>query len=174
MRTLTKEQLRCLASPVRNEVFSAVLNLGEASVKDVAAALAKSPESLHYHFKSLTKAGLIEMLDVRPTERRPEAVYRTVDTQFELPNESDDPEIAELRLGAIEAGLRHSWRHFEKTARSPNGKNLVLKQSLKLKPEDSEVFWKMIEEAARFAREKSCPEGNSTGWTCLFWEEGKV
>jgi hypothetical protein len=48
---------------------------------------------------------------------------------------------------------------------------LVLKQSLKLKPEGSEAFWKMIEEAARFAREKSCPEGNSTGWTCLFWEE---
>ena len=139
-------------------------------MKDVAASLAKSPESLHYHVRALLKAGLIETLDLRPTERRPEAVYRTVDTQFELPSENDDPEIAELRLQAIEAGLRHAWRQFEKTARTPNGKNLVLKQSLKLKPEDSETFWKMIEEAARFAREKSCPEGNSTGWTCLFWE----
>lgn len=171
MRTLTKEQLRCLASPVRNEVFSTVLNLGEASVKEAAACMAKSPESLHYHFKALLKADLIETLDVRPTERRPEAIYRTVDNQFELPSENDDPEIAELRLKAIESGLRHSWRQFEKTASRPNGKNLVLSQNLKLKPQDSEAFWMMIEDAAKFAREKSCPEGSTTGWTCLFWEE---
>lgn len=174
MRILTKEQLKCLASPVRNEVFSAVLEQGEASVRQIAEILAKSPESLHYHFKSLLKAGLIEALDQRPTERRPETLYRTVDTEFALPSDYADNEIADLRLKAIESGLRHSWRQFEKTARRHGGRNLVLQQSLKLKPQDSDAFWAMIEEAAKFARERSCPEGHSTGWTCLFWEEPQV
>lgn len=170
MRTLTYDQLECLASPVRNEVFSTFLVLGPSSTAEAAREMERSPESLHYHVRHLVRVGLLSKAGSRQSGKKEEALYQTVDREFRLPEEADDPALTELRLRAIGAGLRRSFRQFEKSARSRDSKVMTLRQSVKLKPEDSEAFWEMIEKAATFARERSCEEGAQVGWTTLFWE----
>jgi hypothetical protein len=170
MRILTYDQLECLASPVRNEVFSTFLVLGPSSTADAAKEMDCSPERLHYHVRHLVKVGLLVKAGSRQSGKREEAIYQTVDSLFRLPDESDNSALTEMRLKAIGAGLRRSFRQFEKSARAKGPAVLTLRQTVKLKPEDSQAFWEMIEQAAAFARERSCDEGVQVGWTTLFWE----
>jgi len=55
--------LRCLASPVRQEIVDTLESLGgEASVALLAEALGKPADGLYYHLRQLTRAGVIEEL----------------------------------------------------------------------------------------------------------------
>ena len=68
------EQIRVLASPVRQEIVDTVEGLGgEASVAQLATHLGRPSDGLYYHLQILSRAGLLEELRGRGDGRR----YRT-------------------------------------------------------------------------------------------------
>ncbi len=72
---LTLEQAGCLTSAVRNEVFWAFSPRNPMSVADVARALGKSAQTVHYHANGLVKVGLLVAVDKRQSRSRTELLY---------------------------------------------------------------------------------------------------
>lgn len=161
---LTTEQLRCLASPVRNEVYSTLRSLGRASVREIAESLGRKPASIHYHVGALETAGLIREVDRRAGPRRPEAIFESALAGAQLPN-TDNPEISKLVRGAVLARLRQSMRQFERAAIEGRSPRAIVSASLRLKPEDVATFEAMLEAAAQFAIQARSPEGTPILWT---------
>src|SRR4051812_28092657 len=109
---LNADQLACLASPVRNEVFMQLRTIGKASVGDIAKVLGKSPEAVHYHVKALVAAGLAREAFRRPGVKKPEFVYEPVGKRLKLPNPSEGPEVAKLIRKSVAAGFRQTIRGY--------------------------------------------------------------
>ncbi|MEA2553403.1 MAG: Helix-turn-helix domain [Fimbriimonadaceae bacterium] len=173
--TLSAEQLKCLASPARNEVFTQLRILGKASIGDVAKALGKKPESVHYHMKGLVSAGLAKEAFRRPAPKKPESVYEPVGRKLRLPAQDSGSEIATLTRKAVAAGLRQTLRGYQKASQaaehSPKvrARMHVIKASLRLKAADAEAFFKLIEAASRFADEHRDDSGERLVWSSLVY-----
>lgn len=174
---LNAEQLACLASPIRNEAFSTLRKLGQASAREIAEEMGKSPEALHYHVRALLKAGLIEEKLRRPTSRKPEAVYETTAKTFRLPNLSHHPDLAPITRKAVAAGVRNALRGYEAAAlRAMEDEALrtylmVIRTTMQLSPQDAATFLDMIEAAVRFAREREVRHGVRLHWSSLVFPD---
>jgi DNA-binding transcriptional ArsR family regulator len=79
---LDQDQLECLASGPRHEVFGTLLRLGPASVREVAEALGQPADALYFHIRRLLEVGLIENLGKRAATTRREKVYRVVSARL--------------------------------------------------------------------------------------------
>ncbi|MBX3117544.1 MAG: helix-turn-helix transcriptional regulator [Fimbriimonadaceae bacterium] len=166
---LTAEQVRCLATPARNEVYQRLRAIQPASVADVAASLGRSVELVHYHARSLVKCGLIAEVEKRPSGRRPEAVYSAVHGPVQLPEPSPDTDdvVREMVVG----GLRLTARQYERasiaSASDPEIRNSmhVLRAIVRLNNDDFEEFTEMLERVGEFLKEKQSPEGKSITWS---------
>ncbi len=78
------QQVRALASPVRQSIVNALKRLGRASIRDIAGELGRVPATLYYHVKQLEQAKLVQEVEVRETARRPEVVYALVADRLRL------------------------------------------------------------------------------------------
>ncbi len=177
---LSADQLKCLASPVRSEVFAAIRMLGQCSAADVAEARGLSAESVHFHFKGLTKVNLIKPCGQRPTVRRPEGLYEATAPSFLLPDTTGDPALASIVRHTVSSGLRRAVRGYEKAASLAKDKTKVadgfhiIQTRLKLSSDDQREFLAMIEQAVQFAKERESSDGNPLNWTSLvFLEKAK-
>ena len=74
----TTAQLSALRSPLRHEILASMEQLGSCSVGELASHLGRPPQSLYYHVLRLAGAGLIRVKRLRPSARRPEAIYEPV------------------------------------------------------------------------------------------------
>jgi DNA-binding transcriptional ArsR family regulator len=72
---LSLEQAECLTSAVRSEVFWAFSPRNPMSVAEVARALGKSAQTLHYHANELVRVGLLVAVDKRQSRSRTELLY---------------------------------------------------------------------------------------------------
>ena len=175
---LTAEQLKCLASPVRNEVFAAIRVLGQASAADVAEARGLSPEAVHFHLRGLAKANLIKSCGQRPTARRPEALFETTALSYRLPDTTGDPDLALIVRHTVSSGFRRAVRGYERAAKLAVGKAEandgfhVIQARIRLNPDDQREFMALIERAVQFAKESESPDGMPLNWTSLVFPEG--
>lgn len=166
---LTADQLRALASPARNEVFSRLCSLEQASVGELARSLGRSPESVHYHVKGLLEVGLAREAFKRAGVKKPESVYEPVSRRLRLPRQ-DEPEIAELSRRAVAAGVRQMLRGFLEASEAAGADRRgfqVIRANLRLKPEDAEEFFRMLNAASEFAREREVADGVRMSWTSM-------
>jgi DNA-binding transcriptional ArsR family regulator len=69
------EQMKCLASAARAEIFWSLSASSPRSVAEVAEALGRSPGATAYHFAELLKVGLILAVGERKKRSRTEALY---------------------------------------------------------------------------------------------------
>lgn len=53
-------QVGALISPFRHHLMRTLSSIGPATVRELAEALGRSPESLYYHLRALERVGLIE------------------------------------------------------------------------------------------------------------------
>jgi DNA-binding transcriptional ArsR family regulator len=173
---LTPDQLRALASPVRNEVYVRLRARGRASAADLGRELAKSPESVHYHLRLLERSGLIREAFRRPTQRKPESVYEPTALRVRLPDPRRSPKVAELNRRAVLAGMRMVMRGYaaasERAEKEPARAGMIhaIRLNLRLGRRDAKEFFRRIEELARFADERRAPEGEGEGKiTRLHW-----
>ncbi|MEI8283043.1 MAG: helix-turn-helix domain-containing protein [Armatimonadota bacterium] len=175
---LTADQLKCLASPVRNDVFVAIRTLGQASAADIAKARGLSPETVHFHLKGLAKVNLIKPCGHRPTARRPEELFETTAPSYRLPDTTGDPDLASIVRNTVSSGIRRAIRGYEKAAKSPEGKAKatdgfqVIQARIRLSPDDQREFMALIEQAVQFAKERECSNGIPLNWTSLVFPEG--
>lgn len=164
-------QLACLASPARNEVFMQLRILGEGSAGDIARAIGKRPEAVHYHVKALVAAGLARVAFQRLSPKKPESVYEPIGKSLELPRADAGPEIAALARKAVRAGLAASARGYLKAAElaeadaEVRSRMHLLKVNVRLSPEDVKEFLRLIEEASKFASERRDEGGIRLVWS---------
>lgn len=69
------EQVECLTSRVRSDVFWAFTSHTPLSVGEVARGLAKSAQTIHYHVNELVEVGLLVAVDTRQSRSRTENLY---------------------------------------------------------------------------------------------------
>ncbi len=161
---LSVEQLKCLASPARNEVYIALRSLGRASAREIAERLGRKPASIHYHVEALLSVGLITEVERRAGARRPEAVFEPTLANARLP-ETSDPEISGLARRAVLARMRQSMREFERAAIERRSPRAIVSATFRLKPEDVAIFESMLEAAAQFASRARSDEGMPLLWS---------
>jgi DNA-binding Lrp family transcriptional regulator len=103
------EQLKCLASAVRQEIVDTVQSLGECSIADIATALGRPADGLYYHVRELLKAGLLLKHGTARNNRREEAIYTTParDGSLQLRYELGDP-VARKRIRRIVDSMLHT------------------------------------------------------------------
>lgn len=134
------EELRALASPVRQELVEAMGALQPCTVARLGEHLGRLPVSLYYHLRKLEDVGLVVEAGRRPTERGDEALYRLRNRCIRL-----DPDRGRLvnrtalqKIGA--SILRHAIRLNdtavgERLARSPlERRHSLLQRTLRLGP----------------------------------------
>lgn len=71
----TMEQVQCLASVARSEVFWSVSIIKPASIAEIAAALDRPANTTTYHVNELVKAGLLIAVGERMSKTRREKLY---------------------------------------------------------------------------------------------------
>lgn len=170
---LSAAQLKCLASPACNDVLQALRAMGQASAREIAGRLNRSPATVHYHMKCLIDCGLVREAFRRPTKRKPEAVFELVSTRLRLPRVAPDSEEGVLARQAVAAGLRQVMRGYEKAAASPTvGRPPhVLRAQIRLQPADLERFLEMLEAASRFANEHRVEDAPLMHWSSVVYPE---
>ena len=75
---LNREQIACLASPLKRDILEAMLRLRAASIPELTAYMGRSPKSLYYHVHQLCQVGLLVVREMRQAGKRSEAVYGLV------------------------------------------------------------------------------------------------
>src|SRR2546423_11730891 len=170
---LTGEQLACLASPRRNEVFTILRSLKQGSVKEIADRTRQSPESTHYHVRALEHVGLVREAFRRAGFRKPEIVFEPTASRLSLPDLRENPELAPLTRKTILAGLRQVMRGYEPAAiRAAHNPDLekhmhIIRANLLLSRKDARTFLAMIEAASRFAKDREAQGGVGLMWSSL-------
>lgn len=140
--------------------------LGQASVRQVADRLGRSPESLQYHFKALVVADLIRLAHRRSTGKKPEAVYEPTSEGVRLPDLKKHPELADLTRKTVEAGMRQDMRGFKRAAEQAEADDRLRKllqvrrSALRLSDEDVQEFFRMLDTAVAFAKDRWKDDGN--------------
>jgi DNA-binding transcriptional ArsR family regulator len=110
-----EEQIRCLASPVRQEIVDTLQALGTASAADLAAELGRPADGLYYHLRSLLETGLVVAAGHRGAGRRREAVYALpAGDGLRLAYDPDNVANVEAVTDVVGSMLRVAGRDFEK------------------------------------------------------------
>jgi DNA-binding transcriptional ArsR family regulator len=96
------QQLRALASPMRHRIVAAFEALGRCTVRELADHLDVPAESLYYHLRVLTRAGLVVEAGTKPTERRLAQLYELISRDLEVRIEGASREFREAygRMGS--------------------------------------------------------------------------
>src|SRR5262245_30142353 len=102
---LSRRQTGLLISPARLEILEAFGALDRASARELAAHLGRPPGAVYHHLRTLTQAGLVVEVGVRPGPRRPEVVYAPAAS------------LLAVRAGASRSGDRQALRTLQAVLR---------------------------------------------------------
>ena len=119
-RVSRPDQLKAVESSVRQIILDILLNDGPSSIKDVADALGKPPDSLYYHIKLLSKVGLIMQVDSRKSGARDEAIYDVPTERFELVTDFSNPASVDATLRIMKNMTRVTARDCATGLKSGN------------------------------------------------------
>ena len=109
------DQIRVLASPVRQEIVDTLSVSGACTVATLAHELGVPADSLYYHLRKLTRSGLV----VEDTSRN-EARYRLPSGPVAFRYILSDPENVEAVGDAIASMLRMTSRDFRSALQDEN------------------------------------------------------
>lgn len=93
--TVTLDQLRVMASPVRARIIATVLATGDVSIAQIAAHIDRRPDSLYHHIRLMCQVGLLESAGYRVSGRNREAIYRAGADRFEIDRSNNQPDYIE-------------------------------------------------------------------------------
>ncbi len=113
------EQLRALASPVRQEIVDALHAAGPCSMSELADLLARPVDSLYFHIRRLLKVRLVVEIDARKTGRHVASMYdlpvRPVRIDYRI---LSSPAGARALRSVVHGALRLSLREFDAATRN--------------------------------------------------------
>lgn len=106
------EQIRALESTVCQEIVDLVGAAGPCSVREMAGFMGRRPDSLYYHVRKLSAAGLLVDRGIRGSGRRAEAVYDLPARPLRLAYAPSDPENVAAVSRVVASMLRSANRDF--------------------------------------------------------------
>jgi predicted transcriptional regulator len=110
----SKKQLTALTSASRQEILDVLMQMGAASVAELAATLGRPPDALYYHLRILLRAGLVENAGNRKTGRRQEALFRAIARDlridYDLARRSQEKTLTAVVGSMLRLGIR-DFRH---------------------------------------------------------------
>ena len=109
-----RDQYDCLTSARRMDIIDVLANVGEKSVREIAALLGAKPSSLYHHIDLLLGVELIELAGTRSVNRRQEKLYKTPGANLKYGLALDDPKAFEIYGKIAAAQARQSARDFER------------------------------------------------------------
>lgn len=115
-------RMKALAHPLRLRVLTA-LGVGTMTNQQIAAALEQPPSRVHFHVRTLAKAGLLEIVELRPKRGVTEKYYRARAGSYQLgnriaPGSPAGGEIHEAVLDAARAEYAQAAAASDGTVRS--------------------------------------------------------
>lgn len=144
--TLTTDgQIRAYVNPTRMTIL-AMLAQEKKSVSGVARLLGVHPANITHHFKLLEKHGLIELVEKRETGKNLEKLYRAKAYQFVFSWKGGANEQKLLALSILRDNLSAALQSLT----NPEDQRPVLGilKSVRLKPEDVEMFGNRLQQLA--------------------------
>jgi len=112
----SEKQLATLASAMRQEIVDVLAEMGVVSVAELAAILGRPADTLYFHLRQLTQAGLVRREGYRSKGSRQEALYRTPARALMLeykPEKGSNREAVSAIVGSmLRLGIRDFGRAF--------------------------------------------------------------
>lgn len=109
----TRDHVDALASVPRAQVFWAFQSDDARSVREVAKAIGRPPQSVHYHVEQLISVGLLLPVGVRPVRTRPETTYVHIARTLVSLGAEGDPEYRRSMAKGFAAIARTLAREYE-------------------------------------------------------------
>jgi DNA-binding transcriptional ArsR family regulator len=79
------KELDALSSPIRARLIQCLELFGPSTILQLAERMDRKPSALYHHLARLVDAGLVLSAGMRPSARRPSAVYRLAARRFVVP-----------------------------------------------------------------------------------------
>lgn len=106
------EQIRVLASPLRQEIADTLGAAGPSSAAELGELLGRPADALYYHLRLLRDAELIREESREMENGRTEAVYSLPTARLMLRHQKGNDEAVDAITKAISAALRLADRDF--------------------------------------------------------------
>lgn len=158
-----------LASPIRGEIFEAVIAAGEASIAEIAALLDRPAASLYYHFEKLTQVGLLIAAGERLANTQMETLFRPSAIRYRFDKENRSEEYREAMRRLVKASLSKAQRQFD-LIQSSTGEDptQLLRVSAKIDLSTAEEFKKRLSDLGEWLRSMESTEGERYTITAIF------
>lgn len=111
---LEPQQLRCMASAVRQDMVDHLAAHGVMSIKELAASIGRKPSSIYHHLKLLLEVGLVGEAGARTVNRRREKLYATPSRRMRLNRALEDPGNDREMRAFVNALCRQTARDFSR------------------------------------------------------------
>ncbi len=125
-------QVSVLRTPARYRILSAMQELGQCSVKELAAWIGWRPASLYYHVKALQDAGLVVNVGSRRAGPRGEAIYAPVAREIRIDPRKRSAQFLAALWDAYRAVLRASERYLQRALRAERHESGARKNAMVL------------------------------------------
>jgi hypothetical protein len=114
-RSITRlDQMRILASPLRQELLDVMARMGAVSLAEVGAVLGRPADGLYYHVRLLARAGLVKPAGTRNRGGRPEALFRAAGPEFALRYAATPDSHSRAVTAVVAAMMRLGARDFRR------------------------------------------------------------
>jgi hypothetical protein len=114
-RTISRlDQMRILASPLRQELLDVLARMGAVSLAEVGAVLGRPADGLYYHVRLLARAGLVRPAGTRDLGGRQEALFRAAGREFALRYAAAPASHARAVTAIVAAMMRLGARDFRR------------------------------------------------------------
>ena len=123
-------QLEALASPLRQRILDRIEALGPCSIRELAEALGRKPDSLYYHVHKLVELDLLAEVDERATGTSPETLYDLRHRRWHIDYTPSDPSYDEALRKLTRQLLRQAGRDFDAGLAEPDARGRGAKRNL--------------------------------------------
>lgn len=104
------DQLKALASPVRQELLDLLARTGPASAAELGKLTGRPADGLYYHLRALQRAGLISSEESRARGGRSEELFRSVHREPALRHDpsprGNSPAVTSIAASMLRLGIR--------------------------------------------------------------------
>jgi len=140
--TVSIDQIKAMASPVRAQIIAVLLAEGDRSISEIAAQLGRRPDSLYHHVRIMEQSGLIEPAGHRTVGRNREALYRASADAFTVDRGSTDPNYQNAICQLMRQHAREAVDQLEAAYADPDQREAVFFETLnvRLSPEKQAAF----------------------------------
>ena len=109
---LRRDQLACLASPIRTDIVDHLAGRPPMPIRDLATRIGKQPSAIYHHLRQLIDVGLVVETGTQVVNRKSEKLYSTPAPRIRLKKALANRGNADIMSEIAGAMLRQSARDF--------------------------------------------------------------